>query len=93
MLERAREAVREIPANRYLGPLRGIPYAPKDILATRGILTTNGSRVTADRIPDYESTITERLNRAGAILMGKLNLLEFSMGSGVFSGFGPVRNP
>ena len=44
-------------------------------------------------VPDYESTITSRLNQAGAILMGKLNLLEFAMGSGVVSGFGPARNP
>ncbi len=92
-LARAREAEREILAGRYLGPLHGIPYAPKDILATRGIRTTNGSKVTADWIPDYESTITERLNQAGAILIGKLNLLEFAMGSGVLSGFGPARNP
>ena len=49
--------------------------------------------MTADWIPDYESTITERLNQAGAILTGKLNLLEFAMGSGVLSGFGPARNP
>src|SRR6185369_1537930 len=69
------------------------PYAPKDILATKGILTTNGSKVTADWVPNYESTITERLGKAGMILVGKLNLLEFAMGSGVLSGFGPARNP
>jgi aspartyl-tRNA(Asn)/glutamyl-tRNA(Gln) amidotransferase subunit A len=90
---RAREAEREIAAGSYRGPLHGIPYAPKDILATRGIRTTNGSRVTADWVPDFESTITERLDRSGAILLGKLNLLEFAMGSGVLSGFGPSRNP
>lgn len=91
--KRAREAERDILGGRYLGPLHGIPYAPKDILATDGILTTNGSRVTPDWIPDYESTITNRLNRAGAILVGKNNLLEFAMGSGTLSGFGPARNP
>ncbi len=89
----AREAEREIASGRYRGPLHGIPYAPKDILATRGIRTTNGSRVTPDWVPDYESTITERLREAGAVLLGKLNLLEFAMGSGVLSGFGPSRNP
>ena len=77
----------------YRGPLHGIPYAPKDILATKGILTTNGSKVTATVVPDYESTITDRLAKAGAVLVGKLNLLEFAMGSGVVSGFGPARNP
>lgn len=89
----ARAAEKDIMAGRYRGPLHGIPYAPKDILATKGILTTNGSKVTAGIVPDYESTITSRLNRAGAILLGKLNLLEFAMGSGVVSGFGPSRNP
>ena len=90
---RAHEAEREIASGSYRGPLHGIPYAPKDILATRGIRTTNGSRVTPDWVPDYESTITERLRAAGAVLLGKLNLLEFAMGSGVLSGFGPSRNP
>jgi aspartyl-tRNA(Asn)/glutamyl-tRNA(Gln) amidotransferase subunit A len=92
-MARARTAEREIMAGNYRGPLHGIPYAPKDILATKGIRTTNGSKVTADRVPDYESTITERLDAAGAILAGKLNLLEFAMGSGVVSGFGPAHNP
>jgi aspartyl-tRNA(Asn)/glutamyl-tRNA(Gln) amidotransferase subunit A len=91
--DQAAEAEREIGRGRYRGPLHGIPYAPKDILATRGILTTNGSKVTATVVPDYESTITDRLARAGAVLAGKLNLLEFAMGSGVVSGFGPSRNP
>jgi aspartyl-tRNA(Asn)/glutamyl-tRNA(Gln) amidotransferase subunit A len=92
-LTAARAAEKEIMAGKHRGPLHGLPYAPKDILATKGILTTNGSKVTADVVPDFESTITSRLSRAGAILIGKLNLLEFAMGSGVVSGFGPARNP
>lgn len=92
-LAAARAAEKEILSGKYRGPLHGLPYAPKDILATKGILTTNGSKVTADAVPTYESTITSRLNDAGAILIGKLNLLEFAMGSGVRSGFGPARNP
>jgi len=92
-LAAARAAEKEIMAGKYRGPLHGLPYAPKDILATKGIRTTNGSKVTADVVPTYESTITSRLNAAGAILIGKLNLLEFAMGSGVVSGFGPSRNP
>lgn len=92
-LERARQADKEIATGKYRGPLHGLPYAPKDILATKGIRTTNGSKVTADWVPNYESTITSRLNNAGAVLLGKLNLLEFAMGSGVLSGFGPARNP
>jgi aspartyl-tRNA(Asn)/glutamyl-tRNA(Gln) amidotransferase subunit A len=89
----ARAAEQAIMRGQYRGGLHGIPYAPKDILATRGIRTTNGSQVTADWVPDFESTITERLAAAGAVLIGKLNLLEFAMGSGVVSGFGPARNP
>jgi aspartyl-tRNA(Asn)/glutamyl-tRNA(Gln) amidotransferase subunit A len=92
-LARARQAEKEIAGGKYRGPLHGLPYAPKDILATKGIRTTNGSKVTADWVPAYESTITTRLNNAGAVMLGKLNLLEFAMGSGVLSGFGPVRNP
>lgn len=92
-LKLAREAETEIRRGLYRGPLHGLPYAPKDILATRGILTTNASKVTANAVPDYESTVTRKLNDAGAILIGKLNLSEFAMGSGVLSGFGPSRNP
>ena len=89
----ARTAEQTLMRNAQVGPLFGVPYAPKDILATKGIRTTNGSKVTATWVPDYESTITERLARSGSVLIGKLNLLEFAMGSGVVSGFGPARNP
>ena len=92
-LEQARIAEREIGKGRYRGPLHGVPYAPKDLLATKGIRTTNGSKVTSDWLPDYESTVTARLNQAGAILIGKLNLLEFAMGSGQKGLIGPARNP
>src|SRR5215831_13720274 len=92
-LEQARKAEREIAAGRYRGPLHGVPYAPKDLLATKGIRTTNGSKVTSHWIPDHESTVTLRLNQAGAILIGKLNLLEFAMGSGRKGLIGPARNP
>jgi aspartyl-tRNA(Asn)/glutamyl-tRNA(Gln) amidotransferase subunit A len=89
----ARGADDALARGRAGGPLHGVPYAPKDILATSGILTTNGSKVTATWTPTYESTITSRLGQAGLVLVGKLNLLEFAMGSGVVSGFGPARNP
>jgi aspartyl-tRNA(Asn)/glutamyl-tRNA(Gln) amidotransferase subunit A len=92
-LQRARKAEQEIAAGHYRGPLHGVPYAPKDLLATKGIRTTNGSRVTSNWIPDHESTVTARLNQAGAILIGKLNLLEFAMGSGQKGLIGPARNP
>jgi Asp-tRNA(Asn)/Glu-tRNA(Gln) amidotransferase A subunit family amidase len=56
--DEARRAEQAILRGDYRGPLHGIPYAPKDILATRGIRTTNGSKVTATWVPDTESTIT-----------------------------------
>lgn len=92
-LNQARQAEREIGGGQYRGPLHGIPYAVKDLVATKGIRTTNGSKVTETWVPDYESTVTARLNRAGAILIGKLNLLEFAMGSGQAGLNGPARNP
>ncbi len=93
-MNRARQAEREIRAGKHLGPLHGVPYGAKDLFATRGIRTTNGSKVTRDRIPDFESTATLRLNQAGAILVGKLNMAEFAYGGdAVLSGFGPPRNP
>ena len=92
-LEQARKAEREIAAGGYRGPLHGMPYAPKDLIATKGIRTTNGSKLTANWIPDHESTVTARLNQAGAILIGKLNLIEFAMGSGQGGLVGPARNP
>src|SRR5215472_14201858 len=92
-LKQARRAEREIATGRYRGPLHGVPYAPKDLFATKGILTTNGSKTTSNWTPDYESTVTARLNQAGAILIGKLNLVEFAMGSGRHGLAGPARNP
>jgi aspartyl-tRNA(Asn)/glutamyl-tRNA(Gln) amidotransferase subunit A len=92
-LEKARQVERDIAAGHYRGPLHGIPYAAKDLVATKGIRTTNGSKVTASWVPDHEATVTARLNQAGAILIGKLNLLEFAMGSGQKGLVGPARNP
>ena len=89
----ARAAEDAVMRGEPLGLLHGVPYATKDILATRGIRTTNGSKVTADAVPDFDATVTAKLADAGAILLGKLNLSEFAMGSGTLSGFGPARNP
>jgi aspartyl-tRNA(Asn)/glutamyl-tRNA(Gln) amidotransferase subunit A len=61
------------------GPLHGVPYAAKDVIATRGIRTTNGSRVTADWVPTADAAVITRLDAAGAVLVGKLNLWEFAM--------------
>jgi aspartyl-tRNA(Asn)/glutamyl-tRNA(Gln) amidotransferase subunit A len=92
-LAQARGAERSIRAGRYLGPLHGIPVAVKDIIHTRGVLTSAGSKVLADHVPDEDSTIVRRLNGAGAILLGKLNLSEFAIGGTIVHPFGTPRNP
>jgi aspartyl-tRNA(Asn)/glutamyl-tRNA(Gln) amidotransferase subunit A len=76
------------------GPLTGIPLAHKDILCTRGMRTTCGSRMLAGYVSPYDAHVVERLAEAGTVLLGKCNLDEFAMGSSNESShFGPVRNP
>jgi aspartyl-tRNA(Asn)/glutamyl-tRNA(Gln) amidotransferase subunit A len=77
-----------------LGPLDGIPLAVKDLFLTRGIPTTAGSRILEGFIPPYDATAVARLQAAGAVLLGKLNLDEFAMGSSnEHSAYRPCRNP
>jgi len=95
--DRARHQARSAEA-RYvrgapLSPLDGVPFAPKDIFATRGVRTTHGSKLGAHHVPTQTATAVERLEAAGGVMLGKLNLLEFATGSGSESGFGPSRNP
>ena len=77
-----------------LPPLAGVPTALKDVLNTRGTETTAGSRILKGYVPPYDATAIERLDRAGAIFLGKTNCDEFAMGSSnENSAYGPVHNP
>ncbi|MGE5253370.1 MAG: amidase [Planctomycetaceae bacterium] len=93
-LKAARSAEKELLKGRSLGPLHGIPFAAKDLFFTRGIRTTCGSKILKDFVPPYNATVIERLQAAGAILLGKLNMHEFAYGTtSTNPHFGSVRNP
>ncbi len=76
------------------GPLEGISLGIKDLFCTEGVRTTAGSRIIGEFVPPYESTVSANLWRDGAVMLGKLNMDEFAMGSSnETSAFGPVTNP
>ncbi len=76
------------------GPLEGLPLAIKDLFCTKGVRTTAGSKILGNFVPPYESTVTQNLWNAGAVMLGKTNMDEFAMGSSnETSTHGPVFNP
>ncbi len=93
-LEAARRADGERAAGRTTGPLHGLPIAHKDLVLTKGLRTTFGSRLFENFIPPSDDLIVTRLREAGAILVGKTNTPEFGAGSQTFNDvFGATRNP
>jgi aspartyl-tRNA(Asn)/glutamyl-tRNA(Gln) amidotransferase subunit A len=95
--EQARQAAKEMAAGRFRGPLHGIPYGAKDLLATQGIRTTWGCRAYANQVPAEDATVIRRLREAGAVLVAKLAMVELAGGAGYryasASLSGPGLNP
>ena len=92
-LETACRAETAVMRGAPLGPLHGVPYAVKDQFDTAGVRTTSGSRILEDHVPTEDATTISRLNAAGGILLGKLNLTEFALGGTQQFPFGQPRNP
>jgi aspartyl-tRNA(Asn)/glutamyl-tRNA(Gln) amidotransferase subunit A len=94
-LAAARQAEAEIAAGKYRGPLHGIPLAIKDLFYTRGVRTTGASKTLSDFVPDHDAALIERLSAAGAITLGKTNMVELAYGPTNYyqPEFGPTRNP
>src|ERR1700743_2554280 len=95
--ERALEMAKASDARIAAGearPLGGLPLAIKDLFCTKGVRTTAGSNILSNFVPPYESTVSQNLWDAGAVMIGKTNMDEFAMGSSnETSHFGPVTNP
>jgi aspartyl-tRNA(Asn)/glutamyl-tRNA(Gln) amidotransferase subunit A len=93
-LAAARDMEGELRRGRRRGPLHGIPIALKDNIDTAGIRTTAASGILKDRVPTEDAEVVTRLKKAGAVILGKLNLHEFALGgTSAVTYFGPVRNP
>ena len=93
-LAAARDVDARRPAGEPLGPLAGVPVAVKDVVTTRGVPTTAGSKILEGWRPPYDATIVRRMRDAGLVILGKTNMDEFAMGSSTeYSAYGPTRNP
>jgi len=96
-LDQARAADKDIHRGHYRGPLHGIPYAAKDLLAVKGVQTTWGAKPFADQVFDYNATVIEHLKNVGAVLLGKASMIELAGGLGYNSASaslqGETKNP
>jgi aspartyl-tRNA(Asn)/glutamyl-tRNA(Gln) amidotransferase subunit A len=92
-LQAARAAEQVLTRNDAVGPLHGVPFAVKDQFWSAGVLTTAGSTLLADFVPQEDATVVARLKQAGAILLGKLNMSEFATGNSVHHPYGMPHNP
>lgn len=93
-LDQARSAEKEIAAGENRGALHGVPIAHKDLFDTKGVRTTAGSKVLADRVPDADATVVRKLSDAGAVMLGKLGMHEFAFGGTSDNPhYGTIRNP
>jgi aspartyl-tRNA(Asn)/glutamyl-tRNA(Gln) amidotransferase subunit A len=93
-LARAKELDRELAAGRDRGPMHGIPIAHKDLMWTKGVRTTSGSKLFADFVPDRDAAVVKRMAEAGAVMVGKAGLHELAYGiTSDNPHFGTIRNP
>ena len=91
--EEAKSIGEEIARGESRGPLHGVPVGIKDQIYVKGVRNSDGSKIRNDFIPDFDATVVTNLRRAGAVILGKLNMSEFAMGDPISSYFGAAHNP